>query len=112
MLSDYKFWRKFRKGIWYYVRVTSPSDFTHMRYWINRNPVKNEEILKWEEPGNGSQRTFIFCPKCSIEMVSNNYCYEDSDLVYYECGHCGNKSTYNFDIAPVPILIKSDHVTV
>lgn len=110
MLTDYKFWRKFKGGIWYYVRpYDNLHSFQHMRYWINRNPLSNEVILNEETYYKGKgQSTFIFCPKCSIEMVSNDYCIKDADLVYFDCENCGNKSDWNFDIAPVPMLLRSD----
>lgn len=48
-LSEYKFWRKWRRGTWWYVRpYDNLYSFTHMRYWINRDPLYNEVILKLE----------------------------------------------------------------
>jgi hypothetical protein len=112
MLKDWKWYRKWKGGIWYYVRpYDNLYSFQHVRYWINRNPLYNEVILK-HEIHKTAQQTFIFCQKCGIEMVSNNYCVKDEELVHYECRNCGNTSEYNFDIAPVPILIRSDTVNV
>lgn len=109
MLSDFKIWRKIRGGIWYYVRpYDNLYSFSHMRYWIDRNPLYNEVILA-HEIHRTHQCTFIFCNNCGIEMVSNNFCVKDSpELVCYECRRCHNKSEYKFDIAPIPILIRTD----
>lgn len=110
-LSDFKAWRRLKGGIWYYVQpYDNLYSFQHVRYWINRNPLYNEIIIKHEIYPSDRQRNFIFCPNCHVEMVSNSYCTKDEDLVYYECKHCGNKSEYNFDIAPIPVLIRSDRV--
>lgn len=50
--------------------------------------------------------TSCFCPTCKEDLCKNNSFVEDTDLVRYECTACGTKSEWNFDIAPVPILIK------
>lgn len=59
------------------------------------------------------QRTWCFCPACKVDLCSNDsLIYDDLDKseVIYKCKErgCGNVSWWNFDIAPVPILIKSD----
>lgn len=106
MLTDYRWWRKLKKGIWYYVRpYDNLYDFQHMLYWINRNPSRSEIVLEVECYGNKNQNTYIFCPHCGIEMVSNNYCTSDAETVMYQCVRCGCKSEYQFDLAPVPILL-------
>lgn len=49
MLSDYKFWRKFKGGIWYYCRpYDNLYSISYMRYWTQRKPLYNEVILKEE----------------------------------------------------------------
>lgn len=49
------------------------------------------------------------CPKCKdVLNINPNTKYTDTDLVRYVCGECGEKSEWNFDIAPIPILINND----
>jgi len=44
------------------------------------------------------------CPKCGDILNDQAEC-TDTDLVRYIC-ECGHKSEWNFDIAPVPVLMK------
>lgn len=56
------------------------------------------------------QITFCYCPKCNHELTSDESSFiEDSDLVKYQCSICGNKSDWNFDIAPVALVVRSDN---
>lgn len=112
--TGFKWYRKWKGGLWYYVRpYDNLYDFQHMRYWINRNPFYNEVIIKHEihMTSKSTQSTFIFCQKCGVELISNRSCVRDDTLTHFECRHCGNKAEYSFDIAPVPILIRSDFET-
>lgn len=48
------------------------------------------------------------CPDCKDVLNTNiNTSCDDTDLVRYVCGECGCKSEWDFDMAPVPILIKT-----
>jgi transposase-like protein len=51
------------------------------------------------------QTTFCYCPSCNEDLCSNNSFVDDTDLVRYECSVCDTKSEWDFDIAPVPILM-------
>jgi len=56
------------------------------------------------------QRIFCWCPICGENLCSNKSFKQDIDLVRYECSNCGCRSSWNFDIAPAPILIKNDKI--
>ena len=45
------------------------------------------------------------CPGCGDYLNDQAEC-TDTDLVRYKCNICGMNSEWNFDIAPVPILLK------
>lgn len=67
-------------------------------------------VIVWLWPKMKSRpRTKCFCPACREDLVSNGSCIEDGDLVYYQCTNCGNKSEWNFDIAPVALVVRSDN---
>lgn len=51
-----------------------------------------------------NQKTFIYCPKCNTEMISNGYYISDHDgIVKYRCSVCGNVSFWDFCF-PAPYL--------
>jgi transcription elongation factor Elf1 len=52
------------------------------------------------------QNTFCHCPKCSNELISSGSFISDEDIVTYKCTECNEISMWNFDIAPVPILLE------
>lgn len=45
-----------------------------------------------------------YCPKCK-DILNDQADCTDTDLVRYTCNTCGHKSNWNFDIAPLPILM-------
>jgi hypothetical protein len=48
-MSQYKWYRRLCGGVWRFVVVSRPYDFTHMSYWIRREPVAyNEVVIKTE----------------------------------------------------------------
>lgn len=55
------------------------------------------------------QRTWVFCPECKVDLCSNDSLIYDDEEVVYKCKDCGNVSFWNFDIAPVAVLIRSDN---
>lgn len=51
------------------------------------------------------QHTFIYCPKCNTEMISNGTALEDAyGIIKYRCSKCGNISFWDFTHFPVPYL--------
>jgi hypothetical protein len=46
MLSDFKWYRKLKKGKWYFVHYYHDPG---MRYWMQREPLPNEVIMKVEK---------------------------------------------------------------
>lgn len=55
-----------------------------------------------------TQTLWCFCPACKVDLCSNDSLIYDDVEVVYKCKGCGNVSWWNFDIAPCPILIRSD----
>lgn len=65
--------------------------------------VVRKILKKFKKP---KQYTFIYCPKCKNEMVSNGHAIEDNDgIIKYKCSQCGNISFWDFAHFPVPYLI-------
>lgn len=52
-----------------------------------------------------NQTTFVFCPKCGLELCHSDSFIEDTDLVRYKCVNCKHHSSWLFD-APIPMLIE------
>jgi hypothetical protein len=47
------------------------------------------------------------CPKCYDILNDQADCRDDKeDGVFYKCNTCGTCSHWNFDIAPVPVLLR------
>lgn len=60
-------------------------------------------IKKYRE--KKGQKTFIYCPMCNTEMISNGNFIEDREgIVEYECSKCGCVSFWDFSFLP-PYLI-------
>lgn len=56
------------------------------------------------------QHTFIYCPKCSNEMIKNGRFIEDNDgIVKYKCSKCGEITFWDFGNFPVPMLRTCGH---
>jgi len=72
---------------------------TYIRGLIEAHRLKKREDKVLKDCG-----CFCRCPKCKDILNDQAEC-TDTDLVRYICG-CGHKSEWNFDIAPVPILMK------
>jgi hypothetical protein len=68
----------------------------------------------WPFKKKVEQHTWCFCPACKVDLCSNDSLIYDgnefSNEVVYKCKErgCGNVSWWNFDIAPFPVLVKSD----
>lgn len=52
------------------------------------------------------QYLFVYCPHCKNELISSDSFVSDEEVVTYCCTKCQTVSQWNFDIAPVPILLK------
>lgn len=68
-------------------------------------------MIKWFKrffDEKSTQKLWCWCPQCKEDLCSNGSFVEDTDLIRYQCAACGNKSEWNFDIAPVPILVYSE----
>ena len=51
------------------------------------------------------QTCFCYCSECNNELCGSNSFVSDEEVVTYKCDKCGEISIWNFDIAPVPILL-------
>ena len=68
-----------------------------------------KKILKWiKDFRKEKQRTFCYCPSCHNELISSGSFISDDEVVVYQCSKCEQYSYWNFDIAPVPLIIHLD----
>ena len=110
-----KKWCKYKYGKnkwWKYLRMkritlkSSPPLYRWL-FWIWQ-PNKDEyQKLKYKE----GQRTFIYCPHCNEELISQEKAFIKHDLSidpseYFYCQNCYTLSQWNFD-APCPMLEKT-----
>lgn len=51
-----------------------------------------------------SQNCWIYCPKCTNELISSQSFVSDEEVVTYKCTKCGEVSRWDFDTFPVPVL--------
>lgn len=63
---------------------------------------------------NKKQGTWCWCPNCNVDLCSNESFVSDNgrlgdNRVIYKCTNCNCESIWNFDIAPMPILISYSH---
>lgn len=84
-------------------QLTKVESLYRWLFWIIRLDKEEYQELLHKK----GQNTFIYCPKCDTEMISNNSFVKDTDFVYYKCKCCGTKSKWDFD-APCPILVDYD----
>lgn len=60
-------------------------------------------IKKYKE--EKEQKTFIYCPRCNTEMISNENFIEDKEgIVEYECSKCGCISFWDFSFLPTYLI--------
>ncbi len=71
--------------------------FDYYKYVVNKRPKREQQII--DKCG-----CVCFCPNCKDPLNDQAEC-TDTDLVRYKCTKCGHKSTWSFDIAPVPICL-------
>jgi len=53
-----------------------------------------------------SQNAFVYCPKCENELISSQSFVSEEEVVTYKCTKCGEVSKWDFDICPIPVLLK------
>jgi len=81
---------------------------------INIKNRFNELIKKWKEKQREKRiidfcGCITYCPGCKDMLNDQASCREDEDgFIFYECNTCGRESKWHFDIAPCPILLKSN----
>jgi hypothetical protein len=78
--------------------------------WIEMNKKKVKQFVEFLKFKIIGQRTFCYCPKCDNELCKDSFCSDVDGLVTYVCSQCSEIVVFNFDIAPVPILIKPSEV--
>jgi len=67
-------------------------------YLARKKSTREETILK-------TCGCVCYCPQCKEPLNDQADC-TDEEFVTYTCSVCGTVSKWNFDIAPVPILMK------
>jgi len=65
-------------------------------------------ILSEVRANRGTQKTFIYCKECRLELMSTSWiAHFEEDEHSYCCNNCGETMTYKFGIAPVPIEVEN-----
>ena len=110
-----KKWSKYKFGKvkwWKYIRMkritleSSPPIYRWL-FWIwSPNKEEYQKILAKQ-----GQRTFIYCPHCNEELISQKKAHLEHDLKkdpseYYYCRNCYTLSQWNFD-TPAILLEKT-----
>jgi len=63
--------------------------------------------MKNKNKNKNKQSCFCYCPECNNELCGTNSFVSDvNGIVTYECSKCEVVSQFNFNVAPVPILIE------
>lgn len=84
--------------------------------FLNPKMVNRPRIIGWlgfifyhGKKLKEDQTTYVYCPKCHVELISTNSYYgRDTtglDLEHFKCNNCGTDSIWDFDL-PTPILIE------
>jgi len=93
----YKIWQ-LNKDMKFYEKITGVQN-------IQKQKELNHYLRKLN---NKNQSLFVYCPLCFNELISSDSFVSDEEFVTYKCSKCLLVSRWNFDIAPVPILIKEE----
>jgi len=57
------------------------------------------------------QLCFCYCPECNNELCGTNSFVSDvNGIVTYECSKCEVVSQFDFNVAPVPILVRKEEL--
>ena len=76
---------------------------------VNAIYINKKELNYYvEKLDKFNQQTFCYCPLCFNELISSDSFVSDEDVITYKCSKCLLVSRWNFDIAPVPVLIKEE----
>lgn len=60
-----------------------------------------KKVNKWKmNPTN-----YCWCPKCGNDVARDSFVSNNQGLVVYKCSRCNHESTWDFTIAPIPILL-------
>ena len=87
---------KLKRDISFYLKATGE---------INEH-VQKELNYYLRKLNNHKQKTFCYCPLCGNELISSDSFVSDEDVVTYKCTKCLLVSRWDFDSAPVPVLVK------
>ena len=91
---------KLKRDIKFYLKVTGE---------INEH--KQKELNYYlRKLNNHKQKTFCYCPLCGNELINSDSFVSDEDVVTYKCTKCLLVSRWDFDSAPVPVLIKNENL--
>ena len=94
-----KIW-KLKRDLEYYLKITG-------EYNVHKQKELNYYMRKLNKH---NQSVYIYCPLCWNELISSDSFVSDEDVVTYKCTKCLLVSRWDFDSAPVPILIKDKTV--
>lgn len=89
------------------ITLFSPKPIFRWLFWVyDMDKQQYRDYLR----KHNKQHTFIYCPKCDMELISSNAVIEHDlkkdPYEYFVCKSCGTLSKWNFDL-PCPILLQS-----
>lgn len=67
--------------------------------------------MRWPWQPKPVQRTcWVWCPVCKHDLNGDDESFvsDDENGVHYRCASCGFRSLFDFDIAPVPVLMPGE----
>jgi len=83
-------------------------DIDYYTYTTGQIPTQKQKELNhyMRKLNHYNQKLFLYCPLCWNELIGSDSFVSNEELVTYKCSKCLLVSRWNFDIAPVPVLIK------
>ena len=67
--------------------------------------------MKNKNKNKNKQSCFCYCPECNNELCGTNSFVSDvNGIVTYECSKCEVVSQFDFNVAPVPILVRKEEL--
>lgn len=100
---------KYKHSQWfYYLRpkrltlMSSPPIYKWLFWVISLDKKEYREFLH-----KRGQNTFIYCPKCDLELISSESwkSIKEDGTEVFKCKNCGFESIWNFDL-PCPTLLE------
>lgn len=73
-------------------------------WWNKQNKISRDEQRRHDEVMEKCGCVCL-CPFCNDILNDQADCKDDQDGVFYKCNNCGKCSHWDFDLAPIPVLL-------